>query len=309
MKNVHTYFCLVLFFTYFMQITSKAENSTTINYSKMSATELDTAFIAAVQENDSEKMQKLIQAGANVNTPVLYTETSGDCDWQIESTALMYAVRNNCPNMIKVLVKVKNKLNESLTKALNEAIKKGYSDIVKELIKGGADINNQDVNENKDTPLILAIKYACPNAEFSSQAQAKRSSRWYERKEIIKMILKAGADVSCVNKYGRTALMEAVIQHDLNTVLDLLNIPAINTGSFFGFGTKPKNYADQDGNTALIYAVKYIRSNYIDNQEYNLCKNSQTIVEALLKSPGIDPHHVNKNGETAIILLEKLNKK
>jgi hypothetical protein len=39
-------------------------------------------------------MQELIQAGANVNTPVSYTGTSGDCDWRIESTVLMYAVKH-----------------------------------------------------------------------------------------------------------------------------------------------------------------------------------------------------------------------
>jgi hypothetical protein len=45
-----------------------------------------------------------------------------------------------------------------------------------------------------------------------------------------------------------------------------------------------------------------------NNQEYNICINSQNIIKALLETPGIDPHHVNKNGETAITLLEKLNK-
>src|SRR5271170_1564744 len=40
------------------------------DYSKMSITELDAAFILAVQEHRSEKMQELIEAGANVNTPI-----------------------------------------------------------------------------------------------------------------------------------------------------------------------------------------------------------------------------------------------
>ena len=299
MKKSNKYFCFLLLLVGFVQVNGKL---TAEEYSKMSTVELDAAFILAVQEHRSEKMQELIQAGANVNTPIPYMLTSGDCDWEIESTALIYAVRHNCPNMVKALLKAEKKLNE----ALDVAIKEGYSDAVEELIKGGADINY--VNENKDTPLIIAIQHARATAEFSPQAQAQAISRWSQRRKITQMLLKAGANVSHVNKYGRTALMEAVIEHDLNTVQNLLQVPEMTTGSYFGFATKPINYADQDGNTALILAIQRVRSSYINNQEYNICINSQNIIKYLLETPGIDPHHVNKKGETAITLLEKLNK-
>lgn len=297
MKKTNKYFCLLLLLVGFFQINGKLAAE---DYSKMSTVELDAAFVLAVQEHRSEKMQELIQAGANVNTPIPYTWTSGDCGWEIKSTALIYAVRHNCPNMVKVLLKVEKKLNE----ALDLAIKEGYSDVVEELIKGGADINY--VNENKDTPLIIAIQHARATAEFSSQAQVRATSRWYERRKIIQTLLKVGANVSHVNKYDRTALMEAVIKHDLNTVQNLLQVPEMTTGSFFGFGTKPINYADKDGNTALILAIKDIRYNYTNNQEYKICINSQNIINALLETPGIDAYYVNKNGETAVTLLEKL---
>ena len=103
--------------------------------------------------------------------------------------------------------------------------------------------------------------------------------------------------------------MVAVIEHDLNTVQNLLQVPEITTGSWFGFGTKPINYADQDGNTALILAIQSIRCSYINNQEYNICINSQEILEKLLQTPGINPHHVNKQGDTAIKLLKKIDEK
>jgi ankyrin repeat protein len=292
---------LLLLLIGFVQVDGKEENLAAENYSKMSIAELDTAFVLAVREHRSEKMQELIQAGADVNTPIPYTWTSGDCDWEIASTALVYAVRHDCPNMVKVLVKVEKKLNE----ALDVAIKEGYSDVVEELIEGGADINY--VNENKDTPLIIAIHHARATAEFSPQAQEQAKSRWRQRRKIIQTLLKAGANVNHVNKYGRTALMEAIEKHDLNTVQDLLKFPEITTGSFFGFGIKPINYADKDGNTALILAIQMVRYRYTDNQEYEICMNSQNIIIALLETPGIDPHHVNKNGKTAITLLEKLN--
>lgn len=300
MKKANKYFFLLLLLVGFVQINGKLAAE---DYSKMSTVELDAAFILAVQEHRSEKMQELIQAGANVNIPIPYTWTSGDCDWEIESTALIYAVRHNCPNMVKVLVKVEKKLNE----ALDVAIKEGYSNVVEELIKGRADINY--VNENKDIPLIIAIRHARATAEFSSQAQARATSRWYERRKIIQMLLEEGANVSHVNKYGRTALMEAVIEHDLNTVQNLLQVPEMTMGSYFGFGTKPINYADKDGNTALILAIQKVRYSYINNQEYNICMNSQNIINALLETPGIDVHYVNKNGETALTLLENLYEK
>lgn len=298
MKKINKYFCLLLLLIGFVQLNGKLAAE---DYSKMSKAELDAAFILAVQEHCSEKMQELIQAGANVNAPIPYTWTSGDCDWQIESTALIYAVRHNCPNMVKVLLKVEKKLNE----ALDVAIEEGYSDVVEVLIKGGADINY--VNKNKDTPLIIAIQHARATAEFSPQAHEKATSRWYHRRKIIQTLLKAGANVSHVNKYGRTALMEAVKKYDLDTVHKLLDVPEMTMGSYFGFGTKPINYADKDGNTALILAMQMVRCSYINDQEYNICVNSQNIINALLETPGIDAFHVNKNGETALTLFEKLN--
>lgn len=306
MKKAYRCFLLLLFFACFADISGKAENSAIEDYLKLSTAELDKAFVFAVQEGCLEKMRELIQAGANVNTPISYQWTSGGCDWTVESTALMYAVRHDCLDMIKVLIKAKRKLGKTLAQALDEAIVEGRSDVAKELIAGGADINY--INKDEDTPLILAVKHARPISEFSSQAQDRYRSRWHQRQEIIQTLLTAGANVRHVDKYGRTALMEAVKQHDLNAVLGLLQVPEINTGSFFGFGAKPINYADQDGNTALIYAVKYIRRSYINNQEYNVCRNSQRILELLLKTPGIDPYVVNNDDETALTLLEELKK-
>lgn len=270
--------------------------------------ELDEAFIAAVKSYSLEEMQKHIEAGADVNASVSYISTSGDCDWVIECSPLIFVIRANQLGMVKILLKVKNKLHTTLNQALVEAIEQGHSAIAEELINEGADVNWID-NENNDSLLMSAIRHARPLSEFSSQAQARKESRWEERKKIIGILLKAGAHVKHVNKYGKTALMEAITKYDLNTVQDLLNLSAMTQGSFFGFGKKPINNVDQDGNTALIIAIKNVSTTYVSgrNDEYNRCLNSQKIVEVLLKTPGIDLDHVNKKGETAITLLEKLN--
>lgn len=68
------------------------------------------------------------------------------------------------------------------------------------------------------------------------------------------------------------------------------------------------NYANSKGDTALIIAIGCIRSTYVagNNEQYNDCINSQKIVEKLLQTPRINLHHANKNGDTAITLLNKM---
>ncbi len=303
MKILNTYFCLLLLVVGFAQVDANEESSPIEEYSNMTTTQLDAAFVLAVREGNSEKIEELLQAGANINTPIPYTWSSGDCDWRIESSALLFAVRKNDPNLVRVLLTGNPNLNEAFQEAINE----GYSEVVEELIKGGADINYRYANNN--THLILAVTQARATSEFSPQAHSRAISRWSQRRHIIEMLLTAGANVSHVNKYGRTALMEAVMQHDLNTVQKLLEIPEMTASPYFGFGTKPINYADQDGNTALILAIQNVRCSYSNNQEYNICRNSQDIINIFLENPGIDPHLVNKKGQTAIILLEELHKK
>lgn len=301
MKKLTKYFCLLLFIG-IVQIHGNEENLTTNNYSKTSAVELNTAFVLAVRNHNIELIQELLQAGANVLTPISYYWTCGDCDYLVESTPLIFAVRHNYSDLVRVLLEAKQDLNVAFCSAIRE----GLEEIVVEFIKSGVDINH--VNENKDSPLILAVKNARSSAEYSLQACWAYKSRWEERRQIIGHLLEAGANVKHIDEYGRTALMYAVIEHDINTVKKLLEINDMHKVSFFGFGSKPINYEDVDGNTALILAIKRVQCSYINNQEYNICINSQNIIKTLLETPGIDIEHINKDNETAIQLLEKFTK-
>lgn len=135
--------------------------------------------------------------------------------------------------MVKILLQFKKKLDTNLNDALKMAIEKGCSAIVDELVKAGTNVNH--VDENKNTPLILAVEHANPIAEFYRQAQDRMTSRWEARKKIIHILLQAGANATHVNKYGETALMKAVENYDVDTVQDLVKIPAMTRGSFLGF--------------------------------------------------------------------------
>lgn len=286
-------FLLIISLIYVSPVLSSTDMQ---DYSKLSQTELNEQFVTAVKKDSVKELEAIIKAGADTNTPIDYSWTHGDCDWQVETSAMTYAVQKNRPGIVKVLAPKEKNLNQALDVAINE----GFDAIVEVLIEAGVNINATD--EDNETPLIKAVRSARPEAEYSLQAQAQYRSRWQQRQNIIQILLEAGADITIqTKKLGRTALMEAVINHDLYTVETLLQHKDINNTTFFGF-TKLVNYADNDGNTAVILAVEHIRYTYINSQEYNMCINTQKILELLFEHPGIDVHHVNNNGETAITL-------
>lgn len=274
----------------------------TQDYVTMFQTELNQRFVDAVKQNAAEQVEKLLTIGADMNTPISYTITEGDCDWDTQSTALIYATEHNYSETVKVLTKHKKDLNI----ALRIAISKGYEATTSTLIEAGVNINF--IDEDGNTPLIFAIQDARPNAEFSSQAQSRYRSRWQQRQNIIQLLLQAGADITHTNKKGRTALMEAVINQDLHTVQSLLQHPDISKIKFFSF-TRFINYADNDGNTALMHAINKVQYLYTNNQEYNICINTQKIMEVLLNHPDIDLYLTNNNGESAIDLFEEFERR
>ncbi len=206
----------------------------------------------------------------------------------------MVAVEECHANVVRELLQEKVTV-DTINEALIIAASNLHLSIIEALIAAGADVNHED--DYGSTALICAVQ-----CDRFTEASKKHKAK------VIQTLLESGADVTYVNKNGRTALMKAVICHDFNTVQSFLQLPEMTTGSYFGFGTKPINYADNDGNTALILALKYVRCSYIvgNKQEYNICVNSQNIIQILLETPGIDLYHVNKHGETASMLLKHL---
>lgn len=66
---------------------------------------------------------------------------------------------------------------------LHEAARYGNTEAIKNWIASGADINMR--NSDDETPLMCAT--------------------YYFKRECVDLLLRLGADVNCVNKYGRTA--------------------------------------------------------------------------------------------------------
>ncbi len=254
----------------------------------------DRALSVASRAGHVDVVRELIKAGANVNHERAV----------LGSTALITAADSGHVDVVRELIKAGANVNHADMEytVLITASRRGYADVVRELIKAGANVNHAASREYRH--------------HMGNTALIEAADRGYV--DVVREIIKAGAHVNLTNKNGDTALMCAIKNHDFDAVQSLLQSPEFHTGIwqlikdlFSDSGTKPINYADKDGNTALILAVKNIQYRYMEgnSREYKTCVNSQRIAEELFKFPGIDHHHVNKNGGTAMTLLEKLEEK
>ena len=84
-------------------------------------------------------------------------------------------------------------MKKSLNNRLIEAVKKGRINDVKSLLKSGADVNSRDPIFFNDSALMFASK----------------NSRNGSSLDIVKLLVKEGADVNAVNDYGASSLILA----------------------------------------------------------------------------------------------------
>jgi|GEM_PF-2547065 len=238
----------------------------------------ETALVVAVRDHEFYAVQKLIQAGANVNQNITYSVN--DYRKTATCTLLEYAAARGYADIVKELVSVDK--NDDISKALIVAAREGHANLVRELIQAGANVNHAE-DWYGETAFFRVIRW---------EAQKKN------RAEIIQVLLKAGANVNHVTNFGRTALIVAIEKHDVDAVQVLLQTPEINI-----------NYADRSGNTALIHAVKQCQFlSHKDGASYRAryLLDSTKILEKLLQTPGINFHHVNNYGDSAITLMKEM---
>ena len=184
-------------------------------------------------------------------------------------------------------MKLEEKLSEKMEneKKLYFASEDGDSEEIRRLIKDHMVDVNFEMGQDKATPLIMA---------------AARG-----HKEVVQMLLHAGADIDRGDRWGETPLTLAAFCHHYETVKLLLEAGAdVNNADIFGkiplwmardsvevevakllleHGADP-NKADKDGETPLHEAVRY-------------CQVLSGTVKTLIKG-GADPLQENKLGKT-----------
>ncbi|XP_067682285.1 poly [ADP-ribose] polymerase tankyrase-like [Haliotis asinina] len=191
-----------------------------------------------------------------------------------------------------------NRPNRNTYCPIHLAILNGHSDVVKVLIKHGADLNKQvSAGKEKKSPLMMA-------AETGNL-------------DVARLLVQNGATVELLDKFKRSALTHAVINGNSHVASYLLYL-----------GADP-NRADSSGNTLVHYAAAYgwfftlrmlINDCGADTTVANswnctplaiaFLKNNMGMVELLLNQPGVDINFKDEAGMTltSIAVRSKVTK-
>ncbi|XP_059162586.1 ankyrin repeat domain-containing protein 17-like [Physella acuta] len=245
----------------------------------------------AAEKGYKEIIRLLVQEGANVNASHDY------------KSPLMSATD---PNVMELLIELGADVNvifekygtsySTLTSILNESKMVCNNDILLErvnvLLQNGANVNVEDKAGN--TPLMVA-------------------SKKLDKKEVMRALLQAGADINKRNNNGDSALHFATNGESIESAKVLLEFKAdINLKNYIGqtplFSSLPRSYmqmiefmlennanvndADTKGNTPLLFVC---------SSKFN---NRVKVVRLLIKA-GASVNCQNSEGYTPLMLVAK----
>jgi ankyrin repeat protein len=227
--------------------------------------EIDKEFLNACKDGDLEKVKQLLERGADVNAK----------DEILGETALMWASSNGQKEVVEFLIEKGADVNAKTrfgNTALMYASEKGHKEVVELLIKKGADINARD--EYGWTPLVYAcihkeiVEILLQNgADVNVKDESGKSVLMYAIEcqcyEIANLLIEKGADVNVKSISGETAL---IIATKIKEKSDLLSDAFGLTKAFYNYRKliiklllekgADVNVKDENGNTALTYALK-----------------------------------------------------
>jgi uncharacterized protein len=205
-----------------------------------------TPLMMASAHGNRAIVERLLQAGADVN----HQDITGD-------SSLHLAVLEEHLDIVELLLKAGAKvniINQDRDSPLLIATLQGYTEIVRVLLAYGA---NPNFYNQQDTPLGLAVV-----------------NGW---QKIALCLIQSGADPNTRLGDGKTVLMKACDQNNLELISHLLKAQA------------DVNLEDKGGGTALMWAA---HRGYLE------------AVKLLVKVKGIKIHHKNQGGYTAASLAE-----
>ncbi len=199
-------------------------------------------LIKAIENDDTPKVNKFLSKGANVNV-----------ENQEGMTALWMAIVKDHVELFNFLIENQSKIDFTRydTPCLVYAATKGNIQIVKALVKLGADVNAQDADGH--TALYEAVTH--------------------KKFKVVKYLIQQGANVDVQYQHGFTALVFA-IRFKSNKIFKVLLEANADVNII----------PSTDGYTALFQSV---------------CYNDPDALKQLIKA-GADINHKNNDGEKAI---------
>ncbi|MCL2311640.1 MAG: ankyrin repeat domain-containing protein, partial [Firmicutes bacterium] len=238
-------------------------------------------LIYAVEMNFIEVLKTLLEEGKDV-VDINVQDKDGN-------TALINSARYNrigiCIELLKnpkIRKDIKNKYGDTV---LTMAVESGKTAIVKELLKSGIDINEND--KNGETLLTLGVRSG--------------------KVTIVMELLKKDIDINEKSKDGNTALNVAIEKDKTEIAKKLLDDPKINVNIENQYKETPLILAIEKNNTAI--AEELLQNNDIDvdlGYEPPLIlaieKNNITIAEKLAKMVKTNLNATNEFGQTPLML-------
>ena len=192
-----------------------------------------TALHYACEKGELAIVKALVKAGANV----CFTDDIG-------TTSFMQAAGYGHTETVRYLlgvpkVDVNHAVCNTRATALHFAAMEGRAEVVQVLIDAGARIEAKDDSER--SPLFEAIA-GCEDGNVARED---------EKLAIVKMLVKAGADVCVTNNVGFTCLIEALRFRHSEIVRYLAGLPEVNVN----YANPEPGMMGAGGRTALHYAV------------------------------------------------------
>ena len=237
------------------------------------------ALMYAAEANNADLLNKLLKSGFSEKTKS-----------KAGKTALDYAIDARAQETFRILSK-KNTLPIDLI----NAVERGDAASVKTLISEGADVSTKDKNGKAAVVIATEKGYgevlklllengADPNGKYFKNPKANLfvMAMHNNHSDAALVLLKSGANADFNHKYkdGKTALMAAIESKNQELTTYLL-LKKFNVDT-----------ADDFGNTALIYAVKY-----------DFFSAAKKLLEL-----GADPTLRQVDGKTALDIAKSENK-
>lgn len=262
----------------------------------------ETALIAATDLGNFEIVKELLNNGANPGTTIMNgNRARGSIDRDLArdgDTALHIAARKGYLDIIKELIKTNkcdiDKTNTTGTTALYYAAQHGHDHVIQMLVNAGADINKELEPDH-----FTAIYGAVCNDHINA----------------VKKLIELGADVNIPNTDGDTVLIVASMRGNTEIVQELLEAGAdidkvgseectpliaaicsahLDAVKLLIDNGANVNFADRDGDTVLITAV--VTSNdYKSDGDIDNYNKTVEIVKLITKA-NVDINRASNNG-------------